>query len=630
MNNHYGDIYNIGDRIGALLTPPFAAPRRVAEDQLITLQRQFARPEGITAAYDVLEREHTVIVHGDPGSGRSSAARVLLCELPRDNGTYHELTPEQPEPGSSGRWLPLDLVGAHDRMLLDLSAAEEKTWHAVHKELSDFRHAVLRKGSFLVVVLPASHQLSPQFVHLKARIKRPDAIEALTRHLRLAAVDEDVRERAPAALRTYLRTLPPMRELARLAESIASLRGPGGFAAWCNEALAAQTDRTDDVAQLVPELKEGRERALLLTSALLNGARAEVVHRGTNLLVQEAGSAHDDRPLLEHRGLSDRLKVMGAELGTNARVRFTSPGFAGAARRYFWTNLPDVRDPLGKWMRTAVTLRDLEAADLGALVERFTDLCVQTRDYDRLTDLVERWTTDSARHSTEVRAAAHLLKRGVENEHSGNRFRAEIYDWSTRQVTGNLRQVLAEVCEKVMSIHHPEPALVRLHHLARHEPRPGVARTSLFRYVNQDSRLQRRLLARLATTQSPRHHRADADLFLDLAELPDTFLLTPSTREWLTICWRTAFNLLEPSRWAPCATHWLATADAVDDKALVDAALGILVDASDLRYPILSRVYANARRSVSSDLAAQLLGAINAAQRAGFTLRSPDLEASPS
>ncbi|MBT2677045.1 hypothetical protein J7E95_40945, partial [Streptomyces sp. ISL-14] len=79
---------------------------------------------------------------------------------------------------------------------------------------------------------------------------------------------------------------------------------------------------------------------------------------------------------------------------------------------------------------------------------------------------------------------------------------------------------------------------------------------------------------------------------------------------------------------APCAAHWLATADRIDDEALVEAALGILVDASDARYPVISRIYADARRTVSPELASHLLQSINIAQRARFTRRAPESEVS--
>ncbi|MGW4755756.1 hypothetical protein [Streptomyces chartreusis] len=635
MSDRNGDTYNVNNYFGSeqqpLLKPPPAPPKRVADDQLRRLQQEFARPDGMGEAYDVLVGERTLILHGEPGSGRASAARVLLCELPRDSGTYHELTPEAPEVGT-GPWLSPDLIDERDRMLLDLSATDERTWCAVHDELSGFRYEVLRRHAFLALVVPGrfGERLSPQFTQFRREIGRPDEWEAVNRHLWLAGVHENVRDLAPPALRTYLDSGPRMRDLARLAERIGTAaRGPGDFSAWCEAALAAQTDRTRDVADAVRRLRKGRQRALFLTTAMLEGARAEAVHRATSLLVDEAGSAHDERPLLEHKGLSLRLETVGAEAGPDARVRFTEPGFAEAARRLFWNDLPDVREPLGNWLTKALKVRGLDESDSAEAVARFTDLCLSTHEFERLTKLVERWTLDSAHRGTEVRAAAQLLQHGIEDERLNTRFRSAIYQWSTGRPSKHLREVLVEVCAKVMSIHHPEPALVRLHHLTRNEPHPStVAREALLAYVNEDVRLKRRLLARLATTQSERHHRADADLFLYLTELPRSFLLAAPTREWLTVCWRMAFNLLDPGRWAVCTTRWLTTADHDDD--LAEATLSILVDASDTSYPVLSRIYADARRSVSPELASRLLNSINTAQRARFTRVAPDLEVSPS
>ncbi|MEU9894452.1 hypothetical protein ACIBCS_17485 [Streptomyces phaeochromogenes] len=633
MSDSFRDLYLtvVGATQQSLLKPSAAVPRRVAEDQLIRLQRQFARPDGINAAYDVLAAEHTVLLHGEPGSGRSSAARVLLRELPRGRGTYHELAPDQPKAGTA--WLSADLIGEEDRMLLDLSATDTAAWNAVHEELSGFRHELLRKGAFLVVVLPHRFEDRPftDFVH--RTIGRPNAWEAVARHLRLNGLEDTIWQDHRDVLRDHLDTLPPMREVARLSDLILTARAfdheEGTFADWCEAAIAALTDRDKQVADLLPTLEEGGQRALLLTAAMLDGARGEAVHRATTVLLEKVGSEQDARPLLERSGLSHRLSNVHATMGTDACVRFRELGFARATRHHFWINLPDVRAPMGEWLGQVLKLRELTETDRERLVVRFTGMCLSTGDTESLASFVIDWTRDGASRTTEVQAAAHLLGTAIESEELGGYFRRLTREWSANRPTRNLREVLVEVCEKVMSIHHPDAALVRLHHLARNEPQPGMAREALLRVASQDSRLQRRLLWRLATAQSS-HHRADADLFLAFSDLPDDFLLVSATRQWLAVCWRMAFDLHTPERWAPCARHWLATADAVGDGDLSRAALDILVDASASRYPVLSRIYADARRTVSPALSAQLLRTINRAQTSHFSRQSPDLEVSPS
>ncbi|MPY50245.1 hypothetical protein [Streptomyces acidicola] len=636
MNQAGGDThnYNVNNVIVSeatdLLKAPLKTPRLVARDQLIRLRRQFARPRGINAAYDVLEAEHTVFLTGEPGSGRSSAAKVLLCELPHEKGIYHELTPET---GAEDTSLPPDLIGEEDRILLDLSAADAKAWSTALHDLSAFRHELLRKRAFLAVVPPRQFENGLPSEFILRTIHRPDAREVLARHLRSHQLDDAVWQPLPQQLLEHLDAHPPMRELARLVQRIVAARGAvhgrGAFAEWCETALTAQKDRTREVAELLPRLRKGRQRALLLATAMLHGARVEAVHHATPLLLKEVDSTDNALPPLERKGLLERLDTIEAEMAPGAVVCFKQPDFDEAARRYLWANLPDVRAPLGTWLGKILQLRELNDPDRESVVKRYTDLCLSSGTTDPLFALVENWTRDNAPRTTEVRAAAHILQRGVEEEQFGGDFRRRIYDWSISRPTGNLREVLVEVCEKAMSVHHPEPALVRLHHLARNEPRPGVARDALRRYVRQDTRLQRRLLARLATSQNSRYHRADADLFLDLSAFPDDFLLRASTRQWLIDCWRMVFDLVAPHRWAPGARNWLVAADAVDNVPVTNAALDILVDAAAARYPVLSRVYADARRAVSSGLSARLLETINKAQSSHLAQRSPKLEVSP-
>lgn len=566
----------------------------------------------------------------NPAAAGARRRRSCCANSRAGGGIYHELTPEN---GAEDSSLPPDLIGEEDRILLNLSAADEKLWNTVLHDLSAFRHELLRKRAFLAVVSPRQFEdrLPSEFV--RRRVHRPDAGEVVARHLRSHGLDDSVWRPLPQQLLEHLGTHPPMHDLARLVERIvaahAAVHGHGAFAEWCETALTAQRDRTREVAELLPRLRKGRQRALLLTTAMLHGARIEAVHHATPLLLKEVDSTDNALPPLERKGLLERFETIEAEMAPGAYVRFKQPDFDEVARRYLWANLPDVRAPLGAWLGKVLKLRELTDPDRESVVKRYTDLCLTSGNTDPLIALVENWTRDNAPRTTEVRAAAHILQRGVEDEQHSGEFRRRIYEWSTGRPTDNLREVLGEVCEKAMSVHHPEPALVRLHHLARNEPQPGIARTALLRFVNQDPRLQRRLLARLATAQNSRHHRADADLFLGFSAFPDDFLLRASPRQWLTDCWRMVFDLVAPHHWAPCARRWLVTADPVGNGPLADAALDILVNAAAAQYPVLSRIYADARRAVSSGLASRLLEAIGKAQSARLAQRSPKLEVSP-
>ncbi|MGW5863655.1 hypothetical protein ACWFRJ_15955 [Streptomyces sp. NPDC055239] len=607
-----------------LLESQPTARRRVAESQLRHLQQQFSRPAHINSAYDVLESRNILFLDGEPGSGRSSTARVLLCELPRGTGTYHELTTE-PDEGKAPR-LSVDLIGEQDRMLLDLSAANERLWNTVQAQLWDFYHVLQSKHAHLAVVLPKLRpdQLAPEFLTFRRRIAPPDQLDVIVRHLRCGGLDTRICDPPPSALLSFMETKPSMRELARLAVRILEMHAAeheaGAFGAWCEQAVAEQTDRGPEVAELVPHVRRGPQRALLLSSALLHGARAEAVHVATAALLSATKSPVEVRPLLEHPGLDERLEKIDAVSDGAFRVRFERRGFARAVRRHFWTTRPDLREPLRSWVCQMVGLPELTDADREHLVRRFTELCLSTEDTGELIHLVNDWTDAPARNHW-LRAAAHLLEQSVLSEACGGEFRHRIYEWSTqRQLSASLRHVLVEVCEKVMSVRHPEAALVRLHHLARNEQSPGIARESLLRYVTndpEDLRLHLRLLDRLTVRSSDAHRRPDTDLFLDLTaptRLPKPFLRSSTTRSWLTAGWAAAFVHAEPERWTACAATWISAADATSDHAIANRLFDVLVAAAETRYALLSRLYASARQHARPELSALLLRKINEAQ----------------
>ncbi|MFH8491516.1 hypothetical protein [Streptomyces longisporoflavus] len=517
-------------------------------------------------------------------------------------------------------------------MLFDLSAANERLWNTVQSQLWDFYASVQSKHARLAVVLPKhrTDQLAPEFLPFRRHIEPPDRIDVIIRHLRFGGLDTRICHPLPSSLLAFVETKPPMRELARLAVRIVEMRATeregGDFAALCGQAVAEQTDRGPEVAGLVPHVRRGPQRALLITAALLHGARVEAVHTATAALLSVAKSPGEVRPLLEHPGLDERLEKIDAASDGDSRVRFERRGFARAVRRHFWTTRPDLREPLRVWVSQIVDLSELTDADRERLVRRFTELCLSTEDTEGLIHLVKDWTdapaeTDRTRATNRWRAAAQLLEQSVSSEACGGKFRHQIYEWSTqRQLSDSLRHVLAEVCEKVMAVRHPEAALVRLHHLARRERSPGVARESLLRYVTndpEDLRLHRRLMYRLTVSSSDIYRLPDTDLFLELTaptKLPKPFLRSSPTRSWLTTGWAAAFDSAEREHWTACAESWISAADATEDPAISNHLFDVLVAAAGTRYAILSRLFASARERTRPALSTLLLRKINEAQ----------------
>ncbi|MFE0524195.1 hypothetical protein [Streptomyces sp. NPDC058954] len=621
------------------LSPPAAPRHQVADAQLSSLQQRFARPPGINDAYDTLERHNIVFLHGTPGNGRASAARVLLRELPRGSGVYKEIVPVPK--GQSPELLAPELVGKADRMLLNLSEAKEDMWTAYHDQFPGFYKVLLDKRSFLAVVLPQTFadRLSPDFSPYRKPVNRPDALEVITRHLRMQGIDISDPEQIPKELTGYLVNDPkPMSELAKLSDSIVEAHGtakPGtSLADWCRQAIATSKVRAEKENDFVPTPRKGSQRALLLTVAMLHGAPADVIHRAAAALQDNLGIAADDRPLLEHQGLAERLRRVGASRHED-RVCFDKLRYDDAVRRHFWRNMPDLRRPLRDWVSEVLALPQFPAEHQRALVVRLAELCASTEEEKKLADQAWEWAQlhDDTAH---MRAAAEWLSWGIrhDQESTSRQFRAAVLNWSKKPIGTRLRKVLIEVCANVLAFTHPDQAVVRLHHLARREPQGrqagrNPARQVLLRLVAPDTRLQLYLLYRLVSKAAPlpeQQRRLDAWLFLGLLTMPTqpehVFLRLAPTRLWLARCWTDVLQSFDSASWLPRMKRWVVTTAAAEDQKLVGHALEVLVDAAAEDYPAMSRIYLTVRKSLSADKAEQLLARAQEAQRVRLSRRA--------
>ncbi|MDW6064390.1 hypothetical protein SAZ11_48665 [Streptomyces sp. FXJ1.4098] len=581
-------------------------PRHLAEDHLLWLWQRFVHPPGFGQARQILTDTSTVLLDGTPGSGRTSAALVLLHELRRDVGAFHELLPGE----EAESLLDPDLVGDEDRLLLDLSAADEPRWTGVLEELPSFRKTVLDHRAHLVVVLPAhrADRLAAELDRHRVEILRPRGLEVLLRHLRKDGLPQADRARSVPAVSGFLDTPRPMREIAEFAGFIvrakAAARAGASFTDWCESARAALADRGPRVAKHVAALAGGPQRALLLTTAMLHGAHADAVHSATTLLMRTVDHPKDDRPLLEHADLAARLGEVSAGLTQRGAVHFKELEYDNPVRTHFWDHMPDLREHMCTWVGQTVELSDrvLSPDDRHLMVQRLADQYLRTGRCEELASLAEQWSAvpTTARR---LRATAQALERGLLEERHSGFFRARIYNWSRNDRLGEpLAQVLVEVCAEVIAVQHPDEALVRLHHLARRERRTTRARDALCRLMQEDHRLRRRMLHRLVSR--PTSWPADIDLFLQTSDptalthlggRARSLLDETVVRDELIVGWGMLFGRLPVAAWEKHVRHWLHT--ACSDEHHRGPLLDVLVSGAAGRGEVFGALYASARRA---------------------------------
>lgn len=595
-NYHFTIDTSLGDTGGH-------TPRRIAEDQLRWLRQRFVDPPGMGRARRLLSDTGTAILDAHPGSGRTAAARVLLHELHRDTGIFRELRPdeeEEPDLKDPG------LVGAGDRLILDLADASVARWKQTTADLPALRQSVREQQAHLVVVMPHEQEgtLAPDLRAYFARIEPPPGEEVFRRHLLLHRVPPEQYLQPEPVLMEFLHGQPSMEEIAGFADRVQQAHAEhraGDFSSWCKQARDARKEWRKEVADIVSSRREAPQRALMFVTAMFHGAHADVIHHSAGLLLRTLKTPPDDTPLLACKDLAQRLKEVSAAAGPDGHVRFDKPDYDSAVRAHFWDHMPDLRKRVGDWAAGSMEWPDPHVTpDLReALVGRLADQYLRTERWQELASLAETW---SARTASRVRveAAVHALTHGLEHRRYAGSFRHLVYNWCAyRRLTAELAYVLIRVCTDTIAPTHPDQALVRLHYLARRERGSRAAQDALYGLVSTSGRLRRRMLDRLTKPSSP---AADTHLFLQICDplslsdpgnAPRALVDEKGVRDCVIAGWEAVLNGLPQSSWQQSATRWLHASATVGRHG--GLLLDLLVNAAGQDGRKLAALYSVAR-----------------------------------
>lgn len=619
--------------------------RTVGQEHLRWLRRRFREPVHYGRARELLADSGSVLLTGAPGSGRRAAAQMLLHLLPAADGEIRELpatsdSPEEPV-------LDGGVVDSGHRLLLDLSLGTETEHGAVLCELTSFRTLVRERGAYLVVVLPhhQGHQLLSE-LGPSVQIARPDGAEVFQCYLRSEEIAFRAEQLGGTELTVLLRS-EPMRRVAQLAALVHLARESapaGAFPSWLRAALGALTERGEEVARQLTELRAGPQRALLLATAMFSGAPADAVVQAAARLRAVVGHPEDDRPRLEREGVAEQLAEIGAGTDDAGRARFAALAYDPAVRTHFWTNFPDLREGLRDWVQSAIAQRTLTAADRDEVVTRFAEQALRTGRPGDLLRVAERWIGhgDPRSPSSLLPQGAKALERGLSDPRHGWIFRRQLYTWSRDPgLPPDLAQVVVQLCAEVLALNHPHQAVVRLHHLVRRQSGMAgdAARDALLDLADRSRGLYRLLLERVTSTPKKTEDiPADLALFLDLAD-PDRvtgsvhrtrpLLADEAVRGQLVAGWATALSGPSSLPGRRQVRAWLA---ACEDDRHREPLLDVLVSAGEGHDEVLSRLYVLARdwahapgehREERMAIAARLTDMIDSAQGVDLTAPGP-------
>lgn len=571
--------------------------RSVARDYVLWLHQRFVEPSNYGSASDRLAEAGCVVLDGPRGSGKDATARMLLYRLPEPYVPIHDVPLEQDEPDL--RLLDGTTIQAGDRLVLDLSGTDDARYRTILPLVASYRAEARERNAHLVIVLGSGQDrsLPSELVSLVVEIGRPDGRTVLHRYLRTDGIPCTREQLDAPELAKHLAN-EPIRNLAALAKWIRTAReriaGRGTFPEWLASATKALSDKDAEVAAQLESLDGGRQRALLLATAMLSGASSDAVHDATVTLLNAVEHPADERPRLERPSMAEQLAAIEVRTDRSGRLEFDTLDYDRAVRAHFWTNYPNLRDAFREWTQQTVRLPSLSDEYKYAFVLRFTEQALRVDRPDDLTILVRGWTNGS--NSELLPQAAKVMEQGLGNDRYGGTFRRQIYYWSTeRGLPRDLIDLLIRTCTGVLALTHPEQALVRLHHLARRQA--GAALDALLDLVADDARLLVRLLNRLSDAfHGENRWPVDRELFRMLADpvrlTDDTTKVRPliasaSIRVDLTSGWQ-AMLTGPVELWVGRVRDWLS---AGVDNEYQDQLLAVLVDACGQRAELFGRLY---------------------------------------
>jgi TIR domain len=592
---------------GARLRIPRARQQPI--DQLRWLQRRFIRPAGFDGAAAILEQHGTVIIDGPPGSGRCATAQMLLFAACPEKGRLHELTQEA-DKESDFRLNP-DYVGPDDRIWVDLSDAGRQLWEQCQQDLHVLRTRVIAFNARLVVIMPYREDLRPEFRDYLKHIGAPSPLDAFYHLLRAEALLQPDVQVDPPKFLTGTRSMADIRQFVDdVLDAKSQSDGQGGIGSWIAAASETTAPRERAVAESVTRLQQTPQRALLLCTAMLHGAHADVIDRRTTALL--ANLEYQPRAALDDPPLDQRLRDVGAKADAGRHVHFLSSGYEVPVRAFFWRHFPELHEPLAAWVRATLDSNYLTDHDRDVLARGFTELCLDRRYQPFWKGLVEHLTSGRG-NQTNMWVAATILEYGLRDETDSRTFRRQIYDWSLDDRTPILAEVLVAACE-AMPYTHRDEALVRLHHIARRYPPRVGARDALAELARSDPWLLRVLLSRVTRKSPDAAWAADAGIFLDVAVAAHFTSHSPTGRplteqieviRQLADGWALAFTREPRENWLHRAHDWLHSAadDGVNRNMLVD----VLVDGARAVPGVLPQLYGIVNRATFREAIADLV-----------------------
>ncbi|WP_129837911.1 hypothetical protein [Streptomyces sp. RFCAC02] len=506
--------------------------------ELDLVERAFVDPQGSQATGQVERaasllrgpraRSNSLVLCGEAGTGRRTAALRVLREadVPRERIRWLVLDWDRPRteqlPHTQGYGFVLDLTG--------FRALPEDFYAG----LADYQKAAEVSESFLIILTdPGSWKPGPLTTTPAVHMIRPPSREVARAHLHHLSADRiDWLNRAP--LSDLLAPAAPPGDAARLARLIAQANVDGE--ATVKEEFTDWHDHLKGWFEKHSAQDDLRERALLVSSALLEKVPADIVLAAADQLFTKVGGKLPPGGPLAGRDLEMRLKAIHARQVDGETISLDSDrhGMSEALLKYVWRQRPQLRPVLLEWASDISRPHGIAVGHLRRIADCLVRLALLPGGSTVLSVAIAWIEKGRTAHR---QLALGIVETMALHPVTGVGVRKQLYDWAQQKSTSEeLTRAVAEICSGRLGQLYPRIALTRLRLLASRDnaaAREAVAEAVRTLASTPDQRVL--LLSEIvnwAESTDTTIRRAGASTFLALTDISsDTLLPLPETQE---------------------------------------------------------------------------------------------------
>lgn len=523
----------------------------VDRTSIARLRERFVEPWNISLVAEALRSNGMVVLSGEPGTGRTSAAR-MLGEQHSEHRRVHQLPIESDV--EQAFEFDLDQVTAGDTAILDLSSCHRQDFATWVEKFNQAASTLHRQRAFCVAIIGREQErwhddLRPH-IH---QIRKPPPFEVLAKHFNVERLPYP--DNAEEHLR-FVERLPmsAIDEFTQVVADERDIKPDDDPSSWFKHA-AKVVDGHPEIAKLLDDHRDARERTMLLTAAALDGAPIEAVAWAEHTLARRAGCTLEPT-WVEEPGVRQRLLKIGAQLHRDRRVRFPRPNYATAVVDRLWDEFAGAQPMIARWLGDVAASTALSDIDRAAIADLLARQLLRSGNAQLFAEIAENWAKHTA---PSVQALAfRLVLAGKTEDTDRGLVRRQLWSWARQtSLPRQLAYVVIALAEEDIATQFPETAWDLLRGMTRHRTtQVRETATAIILYKSTDRSTYHQALAVF-------HHFSEVGTEAFAALLDRYFQRYTDDREITKLVENWWANIMTaPGRWTstwkPLTWYWLS------------------------------------------------------------------------